>query len=448
MPLNTPARDEIRQYFLAKVLADPRLQKYQNDLGVEVLGYEIDYIANQLLLSESSKLAEFYDPQSEAILLADLLYKLGYLKLQKPMKIQLDIKSGKYVYLEKYKRLTDGINVFLLDNDGSINANATKTFVATMGSKRSINATIDSGTLYYHIPLNTTYRKLYDFKVYCNGALINYSQALTNKNGDYSLEVDIGGNLSIVLKLNNPNGNNLSLNDAIQIDIFETTPSDTVPTNLAVIDDFDIVCENILKYSNYEQYMTIEEMQSILKYNKNIANTLVYNEDFKNFILANVTGISMIKVWQQQEEDLENGTLGCNINRVFVSFIEDGLKPRTTINQEIRQSVYDTVYGRYADIRLPDIVTPTITLNVTNNTKASIPILKQDQLKEHLSGYYDDVMRTLSLAIIYKESIKFLDDFNVDIELSIDGKTTAKNNTFYLVNTSNITVNVTERDYL
>ncbi|MGW8169630.1 MAG: hypothetical protein ACWGHH_06465 [Sulfurovaceae bacterium] len=442
-----PSREEVRNFFLGRVLADDRLKRYINDLGIESLSYEVDYIANQILLKTKNELSEFYNPQSEVILLSKLMYEIGYLKLQKPLQVQVDVKSGGYIYIQKYQRFTDGISLFMLESDVSISAGETKALIATLGTRRVLYETVSLGTLFYKIPLKTTYRKLYDFIVKKDNQTLEYSQAFIDPNADISLELDIDGNLYAIVKLGNTNGADIKIGDILAIEIFETTPSDTIPDNLAMIGDFDTTCTNIVKYRNYEQYMTYDEMQYIIKYNKNINNSLVYNEDYYGFILAKVRGISALKIWHQYDEDLENGVLACNINKIFCSYIDDETVPRTTIDNNIRSKIQDTVYGRYVELKAPDIQKPLLSIKITNNTKSSIPKVKQDELIREIVGYYDDKTRILTQSIIYKKIVKLFEDRDIDIDLTLT-KQRALNATFYNLKEENIILDVVERGYM
>ena len=394
-----------------------------------------------------SKISEFYNPTSEVVLLSKLLYEIGYIRFQKPLIISSNILSKNDIQLSQYQRFTDGVSIYLLDEDVNLVANEEQTVTMSLGTQRQITSVVSaSAGLYHKIPLNTTYRKLYEFEVYRDGELLEYSQAFTKVSSDVSVEVEYDGSLELVVRIGNTNGLNIQQEESLTVVIFETEPSDTIPTNLSMIGGFDISVSSIAKEANYEQYLTLDEMDNILKYDKNINNTLVYDENYRNLILKEIRGINLIRVWQQEDEDKQNGVDGCNINKVFVSYVPDELL--VNIDDEIIDLVKETVYGKFVIVRPPIIRETTLDIAITNNTKKSISLVKINNLKQELAGMYDDREKILSEPILYKNTVKSLDGHDIDIVLTLSGKGDRLNEVFYNLDIGSINITVEEREYL
>lgn len=436
-------RQDVNDFFRSLIESDSRLTGLKDDLGVIALGNEMAYKIDDAVKRITNQFTEFYDPTTEAVLLSKLMYGLGYIRFQKPLVISADIKSGVDVTLDKHQRFTTGVDVFILDEAVSLVAGVPQTLTLTMGTKRDILATVDSSNFYFKIPLQASYKRLYDFNVYRGDEKLKYSQMFIEEDSDVTLEVELDGSMVVSVKTANLNGENILLGDNLRVEVFETIPSDDVPETLAIIGDFDIICENITKHSIYESYLSITQMQDILKYDKNINNSIVYNENYKNLIKTQVRGINLLKVWQQEQEDYENGALACNINKVFVSFLSDGVRGATEIEKEISNLVNDTVYGRYVKHISPVYAPLDVQIDITNNTKKAIPSVKLEEIQNAISGYYDDIDRVISISVIYKTVILILKGYDVDIDIVMTDKPLAKNATFY--NISNVAINVTER---
>lgn len=446
MLVNDPNRAVVQEYFQSLIESDPRLKGIDKDLGIMSLASEAGFSIDSALREITSKITETYDPKSEASLLARLMYELGYLRFQKPLVISAMIKNDDDAMLEEGQRFTDGEFVYLLDDAVSLKAGVPQKATATLGMKREIESDVAVNQMYHKIDLDSTYRELYRVEVYRGDTLLKYSQAFIEEDSDVSLEVDYHGNMSVVVRLNNTHGSNVVVGEHIKVVVYETEAINDLPDNLAMIGDFDSVCEDIAIHRNYEPYLSVVDMANIIKYNKNINNTLVYNEDYKRHILANIRGIKYIKVWQQENEDRENGALACNINRVFVSFIQDDIT--RDIGLEIQDLIAKNVYGKYTVIRAPEIKPMTINIEIVNNTKKSIALAKQELLKEKLIGYYDDVDRKFSKSVIYKHTVQHLDEYDIDISVTTSEKGEGRNARFFTVAKDDINITVAERDYL
>jgi len=438
-------RQDVTDYFMNLVKSDPRLTKYQNDLGIIALSNELGFKVDEAVKRISNSFTEFYDPNSETVLLAKLMYEIGYLKFQKPLIVNAKIKSNNDIVIEKNQRFTDGINIYLLNESVSLVHGIEQTIELTRGTIRTINTVVENDVMYHKVNLGTTYRRIYGISAKRGNDELEYSQAFITESSDVSMEVDIFGNLIMVIRTNNVHGKNVLLGDTISIDLMETEPTDTVPTSMAIIGIADVICTEITKAENYETYLSIQEMQRILKFNKNINNSLVYNEDYKSFIRANVRGIDLIKVWQQEDEDRENGSLACNINKVFCSYIpvEEG----SDLNDEIYNKVSNAVYGKYIIFREPSIFPITVEISIVNNSKKSIPLVKQNEIKQKISGYYDDVEKRLTKANIYKVIVETLKDNDIDVDIRMSDKSNFfENAIFYHIAIDDINIDINERD--
>ncbi len=442
---NDVNRSDITRYFENLVASDPRLAQYTKDLGVISLGNELGFKIDEALRDVRNQFTEFYEPDSEVVLLAKLMYELGYIRFQKPLIVSITIKSDTDITLERHQKFTDGIDIYILEEAVSLTADTEHTIELTRGTVRTVTSTIEVDSLYHKVSLGTTYRKLYAMEAIRGEDTLEYSQAFITESSDISFEIDINGELSLVARRNNVHGNNVLLGDTISVNIFETEPTDTLPTSMAVIGNFDIICTNITKHDNYEPYLSISDMQMILKFNKNINNSIVYNEDYKSLIRAKVRGVEFLKVWQQEDEDRENGSLDCNINKVFCSYIPstDG----NNLDSEISSLIGSTVYGKYVHFRSPIIHPITVGIEIVNNSKKSIAQVKQDEVKSVLAGYYDDVEKRLSKAILYKSIVNILKDHDIDVDITMSEKSAIFHNAiFYNINLANITIEIIERD--
>jgi len=445
--VNDVNRKDVKKYLDTLIKADPRLKGLYADLGIEALAYESGFKIDLAINKITNTISEYYNPQSEVVLLSKLLYEIGYIRFQKPLILNVEVQSSSNIFLEKYQRFTDGISIYLLDEAVTLEANTPQRLTATMATKREIYSNVSTRKhLYHKIDLGTTYRKICSFEVYRGDELLEYSQAFIKESSDVSVEVMHNGNIQLVIRIGNIHGLNIMQEDSLRVVLFESEPSDTIPTNLAMIGNFSSTCTNISKASNYEPYLSLEEMSNIIKYNKNINNSLVYDEDYKSLILKEIKGISLIKVWQQESEDLQNGVEACNINKIFCAYIPDDLL--VNVDSQIVSLVANRVYGKVITIRSPIIRDINISIDILNNTKKSISLLALETLKNRLKGLYDDRDRQLNKSIIYKQIVQSLSSNDIDIDLTLTGKGEYLNEVFYDVKKENISINVTERGYV
>ena len=442
---NDTNRQDITDYFSSLVASDPRLEQYTNDLGIISLGNELGFKIDDALSNIRNQFTEFYEPTSEVVLLAKLMYELGYMRFQKPLTVSLTIKSDADITIDKYQRFTDGIHIYIIMESISLVADTESVIELSRGTIRTVSSIVEIDSLYHKIPLNTTYRRIFNVESNRGEETLEYSQSFISESSDTSLEVDVSGNLSIIARRANTNGSNILLGDTITVDVFETEATDTIPTSMAVIGIADIICTEIVKIGNYEPYLSISDMQRILKFNKNINNSIVYNEDYKGLIRAKIGGISHLKVWQQEDEDIENGTLECNINKVFCSYIPT--VEGENLDSFITGLIGSTVYGKFTIIRTPVVYPITVSVFIVNNSKKSIAQVKQDEVKNALSGYYDDVEKRLTKAILYKIIVNILVDHDIDVDIVMSDKSTEFINAlFYNIDPSTTTISVVERD--
>ena len=436
-------RQDVQDIIDGKIAQSPILSPLKEDFGVQTIAYESAFKIDEVGNTFGAKLTEFYRPESEIVLLSRLMYEIGYLRFQKPLRIQTTVKSELQQEVTRWARFTDGVSVFMTENATVLEKDTPQKISLVLGTRREFTQVVDKDVMYFKIPLKTTYRKMYDFNIYRDNKKIEWSQGFIKDSADVSLEVDIDGNIIVVVRLNNVHGKNIVHGETLTIEVFETTPSDTVPKNLALIGALHTVCEEISKERSYEPYLSILDMANIILYNKNINNSLVYNEDFKGHILAHIQGIEAIKVWQQEEEDKETGAKECNVNKIFCSYIPkiSGQSFDTQITDLIKSSVH----GRFIFVKNPMINEVVVSIYITNNTKKFIPDMLKKKLQDTISGHYDGRGRILTSNTIYKETVKVLDDYDLDIHIEIGNKDIYKNNIFYKVSQGKTYINVTER---
>jgi len=436
-------RQDVQEIIDGKIAQSPLFSPLKEDFGVQTIAYEQAFKIDEVGNTFGAKLTEFYRPESEIVLLSRLMYEIGYLRFQKPLRIKTTVKSGRNQEVAKWDRFTDGVSVFMTENGTVLEKDTPQEMTLVLGTRREFTQVIDKDVMYFKIPLKTTYRKMYDFNLYRDNEKIEWSQGFTKNSADISLEVDIDGNIIAAVRLNNIHGKNVVHGETLTVEVFETTPSDTVPKNLALIGATDTVCEGILKSGSYDPYLSILDMDNILLLNKNINNSLVYNEDFKGHILAHIQGVEIIKVWQQEEEDKEVGANECNTNKIFCSYI-----PKIggeNLDRQITDLVKTSVDGRFVFIREPNINEVVVSINITNNTKKFIPDMLKKKLQDTIAGYYDGREKILTSNVIYKQCVRVLDDYDLDINVEIGNKQPYKNAIFYKVSQGYTHINVTER---
>jgi len=194
---------------------------------------------------------------------------------------------------------------------------------------------------------------------------------------------------------------------------------------------------NIVKISNYEKYMSLEEMQDLLKYNRDAGHTLVHNENYHAYLMNNVNGIEMLKVWQEYDELRENPNTN-TINKIYLSYISTN---NVNLDTQITEAIHRAVYGKPVIVRTPKIIE--VGVFVTVESRSIIPTTVIGTIKENLIGYYDDSIKKFNKDYIYrkiKDALFDTRDISVNIQLSDKGS--FKNNAFYLLNAENISINI------
>ena len=138
---NDVNRSDVSEFFENLVASDPRLSRYTKDLGVISLGNELGFKVDEAVKGIRNQFTEFYEPTSEVVLLAKLMYELGYIKLHKPLVVSITIKSDADVTLEKHQRFTDGIDIYIIEEAVNLSADVEHTILLTRGIVRTVTST-------------------------------------------------------------------------------------------------------------------------------------------------------------------------------------------------------------------------------------------------------------------------------------------------------------------
>jgi hypothetical protein len=340
---NDPNRDDIKQLLEQRVKENPLLSTYSKHYGFRALGNVLGYKIDKAVADMESRILEFYKPESERMLLSKLMYELGYIRFQTPMAVTINITARKDVLLEQHQSYTDGANLYLQKNDTYLQGGVPTEIEVELGTLDIKTIKIDKDKLYFKIPLGKSYRELYRIELFnIENEEIEYSQQFTRDEADYSLEIKLDGTIQIAIRLNNTNGKNVRYGDTVTAKIYSTFENNEEPTSLTILHDNapDFEIKSIVKHQNYSRFMDLEEMSDILLYNKNINNTLIYNEDYRRYILKCVSGIKQLKVWHEQDEIKESGSTPCLANAVFISYISnDNINLHNEIENAISRAV-------------------------------------------------------------------------------------------------------------
>ena len=442
---NDKNREDIANFFEQKIKENPLLSNYFNHYGFRALSSVIGYKVDKALQDMESILYEFYSPESERILLSKLMYEIGYIRFQQPLSIIANIQSDSNLLLYRGQKYTDGANLYIQKNDVQLYSKIPTDIELELGSMDIKHVKVDKHTLYYKIPLYKSYRELYKIEIFDKrDRELIYSQQFLKDKADYSLEIKLDGTMQIVVRLNNTNGLNIRYGDSLRVQIYTTTSIDEEPTSLQMIGSNanKVQVNYIIKKSNYKPYMTREEMKDILLYNKNINNSLIYNEDYRRYIISQVRDIEHIKVWHEQDEVKENGFNPCMTNGVFISYISADNK---NLDREIISAINEAVYGKNVVIKRPIIQHIGIKIRLTNNIRRRIPLSTLTQIKSTLIGYYDDIYTPITKEVVYTQIKKAVENLNVDIDIEVSSKGVFKNAKFFFVEEEDINIDVIER---
>jgi len=428
-------REEIEVFYQERIGTDPTTSPYFKHYGIRALGAEIAYkidLAKDIL---TTQFAELINPESEIVLLSKLMYQDGYIRFQKPFSVSCKITPTKDVVFDKNQEYTDGSNIYICREKTYLRANQESEVRLELGQAERITSRINRYDKFFKVPTEYTYRDIYDIEVYKGTDKLNFSQNFANEEGDYSLEILNDGTIQLVFKTTK----RLKVNDTLKIYIYTTRENDETPFKLTPIQDenIDFSVSNIVKISNYEKYMSREEMQDLLKYSRDAGHTLIHNENYHNYLINNVNGIEILKVWQEYDELRENPNTNTT-NKIYLSYISTN---NVNLDTEIVEAINRAVYGKPVIIRPPKIIE--VGIYVTVESRNIIPTTVIGTIKESLAGYYDDNIKKFNKDYIYRKIKDALfDTRDLSVNIQISDKGSFKNNAFYLLNIENISINI------
>ena len=406
---------------------DGKLLSHQENMFVDEIDYLVDDAVNYLV----DKQDEHYLPTTEVVLLSRLMYEVGYIKLAKAKEVELELHSHAdgVSTIMKYSHFSDGTDIFYNTEDIPIVNSRTPKVVLRSGQHSRIIKKID-GSLYTKIQLDVPYRELGGVKLFKGDVELKYSQAFTDDEADYSLEILYSGMMQVVIRKVN-----LSVGDDIEVNIFTCIPpvhSKTVGLQHIEL-PINSISETVAVVSEYEPPMTLEEMSDVILYNKNINNTLVYNENYKDFLLANIPKIKLLKVWHEDKEPSM-----CAINKVFVSYLSvDG----SNLDDLITQAINRAVYGRVVVVRPPLIQKISVKVTIIDNIRRKLPPRTKGNIIKLISRYYLEINKEKVYRIIADE----LKRHDTDIILKVSQKGLEEPNKFYLVEEDLVELDIVQR---
>ena len=107
---------DVKDYLEDLINKDALFEGLENDIGIQLIREVLEYKVNEALNENVNEVNELYYPQSEIILLAMLMYKIGYLRFKKPLQIKASLTSNDDVILDGETRFTNGESVFFLNS--------------------------------------------------------------------------------------------------------------------------------------------------------------------------------------------------------------------------------------------------------------------------------------------------------------------------------------------
>jgi hypothetical protein len=347
---------------------------------------------------------EYFYPTSEVMLLARLMYEIGYLRFAKPRRIEARlIAADEDVEVEAFKLFTDGSMVYHTPEKITVPSDSSVP-IELLQSQTHIYSFVLDTSLFPKFKLDFTYTEIAYVRCFIDDRELEYSQGFISHTAEFSLEILYDGYIQIAFrKIDIKEG------DTIRIVVATTQPppADTVKVSLI---DGRVESEGVALINEYEPPMSLDEMRDIILRNRNINNSLIYNEDYYNFILAHVQGIDKLKVWHEEKEWSD-----CAINKVFISFILKDETQRAEKEEEVRRLITNAVYGRVVVIKPPVIRKLSLSITIIDNIKKVIPERVREEVKEGVGGYYV----TLTEEIIYRKVAEILKRFNTDLVIRL-----------------------------
>jgi hypothetical protein len=443
--LNTIQYDK---YFLDLIENDPKLKDFKNDLGLALISKSLDYKIKSTQQIISDEIKENYYPTQQITLLAYAMYRIGYFRFKKPIKLNLQCMSDDTVILPAGSRFSDGESLYLTENDYAFTADEEQTIVVTQAEKYTKQVTIDNGLIYFYVPLNTTYDKFTKVEVKKGDKILTYSQNFVKFESDYSYEIDIEGNFQLVFLLNNENGANLQKGDTLDITFYVSNNVSIVPNNMGLVENgYNLVVNNVSLNQAFEPFFNKEEMKQLIKYGRRNIGDIILNEDYRQFIYKNVAGLQLLKVWQENEENKQNGYELTNINKVFCCYItKDDKVNDFNINKNIINTVQKHIYGKEVVIRTTEIKDLYLNVLIKTNEKYATGLV--EIIKNDITGYYDDIYKKINKDIVYTNTFEIvrnrIQTFSLSIDLTLKGD--YKNEKVYRILLKNISVTITTMD--
>jgi len=444
MPLVNQTYDFIDNYFLAQIKNNPVLKDFENDLGLGLISKSLEFKINRTLEEIQKEIRELYYPQYETTLLAQMMYKVGYLRFKKPLEVYADVVSDEDVLLPRHTRFSDGVDVYYLPYEIFLPANVTTKINLTLQDVYKFDVTVDEGTVFFKIPTNYTYKDLVGANIFRGEEQLVYSQNFVKMEADYTYEIIHDGTFQLCVLLENKRGLNIQKGDNLTVELIISSDTQEPPENLNIIESgFDMVspCSNVTLKSNYKPYMSLDEISDMLRYGRKNIGDICLNEDYRQFILQNFAEIYQLKVWQEKEEEEESGTGISHINKVFLSYIKyDGTTGDIGLDTRITQYVQEQIYGKEVVIR--DALIFPLSVTITIETNDIFDDSLEQTIKNNISGYYDDIHEPITNDIIYGKTFKVLSEnlkfFSLTTFLSDKGA--YENRKYFKIHPNDITI--------
>jgi hypothetical protein len=372
------------------------------------------------------------------------MYRVGYLRFKKPLEVYADVISSEDVLLPRYTRFSDGVDVYYLPYEIFLPANVSTKISLTLQDVYSFSTSVSESTLYFKIPTNYTYKDLVGANVYRNGEQLKYSQNFVDMEADYTYEITSDGKFQLCILLKNYRGMNIEVGDTLDVEIIVSTDTTEAPENLNIIESgFTSVspCSNVVLKSNYKPYMSLDEMADMIRYGRKNIGDICLNEDYVQFIYKNFSEIFKLKVWQEKEEEEENGTAISSINKVFVSYLKwDGTTGDIELDSRIIQYVQEQIYGKEVIVRNALVFPLQVTVLIETNDIFDNSL--EQTIKNSVSGYYDDIHTPINNDVIYaktfdvlRENLKYF-----TLSTSLSDKGAYENRKYFNIKPADVTV--------
>ena len=441
-----------KEYFLDIIKKNDKYSGFESDLGIILMAETLDFKINQVEERRAFNIQELSYPQTEEILLAKLLYEVGYVRFTLPLVVQCFLTSQETITLYGGFEFTSGDNLFMLDETIlTLTAGEPTLCHATLQQVHKEEITLSHNRVYSKHVTGFSYKEIHKIQVSKDGELLKYSQNFIDYDADYSYEIDpLTNNVVILFLKENDKGKNLKGGEVLELSVFTTSSNEDAPEGLAPIDNTQLVVDNIIISQNYRPPLGIEEMQHIIRYGRKSNGDLILNEDYRQHIMKNVSGLLFLKVWQEKEENLETGADISNINKIFYSYILEGDETtpdservnNLAINTQIQKTIGDAVIAKETIFKEAIIVTLNLNINITTE---ETHILNTDKVvKSALVGYYDDSIKLISQAQVYKKVFTSLKNkLNVfDLTVEMDNKGIKHNQIIYKLDKDSVNVTI------